>query len=154
MKVAIGADHKGFELKERIEEFLKGEGKEVTDFGTDSEESCDYPDYGLKVAEAVARGEFERGVLVCWTGNGMNMSANKVKGIRSALCLNPELAVFARQHNDANVLTLASKFTPVEEALEIVKAFFSSQFEGGRHSRRVNKIVEYERRTSSEQGQL
>lgn len=149
MKIAIGADHKGFQLKERIKEHLKGEGEEVTDFGTDSEESCDYPDYGLKLAEAVARGEFERGVLVCWTGNGMNMSANKVKGIRSALCLNPELAVFARQHNDANVLTLASKFTPVEEALEIVKAFFSSEFEGGRHQRRVNKISEYEKEGSS-----
>jgi ribose 5-phosphate isomerase B len=154
MKVAIGADHKGFELKERIKEFIKGEGKEVTDFGTDSEESCDYPDYGLKVAEAVARGEFDRGILVCWTGNGMNISANKVKGIRSALCLNPELAVLARQHNDANVLTIASKFTPVKQALEIVRAFLFSEFEGGRHQRRVNKIKEYERETSFKQGQL
>ena len=148
MKVAIGADHKGFELKERILEFIKGEGKEVTDFGTDSEESCDYPDYGLKVAEAVSKGEFDRGILVCWTGNGMNITANKVGGIRAALCLNPELATLARQHNDANVLVLASKFTPEGEAIATVKAFFSSEFEGGRHQRRLNKISVYEKRAS------
>lgn len=146
MKVAIGADHKGFALKEKIKEYLEGEREEVTDFGTDSEESCDYPDYGLKVAEGVARGEFERGVLVCWTGNGMNITANKVRGVRAALCLNPELATLARQHNDANVLVLASKFTPEGEAIATVKAFFSSEFEGGRHRRRLDKISGYEKR--------
>lgn len=149
MKVAIGADHKGFGLKEKIKEYLRKRGDEVTDFGTDSEESCDYPDYGLKAAEGVAKGEFERGVLVCWTGNGMNISANKVRGVRAALCLNPELASFARKHNDANVLSLASKYLDAAEAIQIVKAFFSSEFEGGRHQRRVGKISDYEGRSSS-----
>jgi ribose 5-phosphate isomerase B len=149
MKVAIGADHKGFGLKEKVKEYLRKRGDEVTDFGTDSEESCDYPDYGLRVAEGVAGGEFDRGVLVCWTGNGMNISANKVRGVRAALCLNPELASFARKHNDANVLSLASKYLDPAEAIQIVKAFFSSEFEGGRHQRRVGKISDYEARSSS-----
>jgi len=140
MKVAIGADHKGFDYKEKIKTILQRLGVEVTDFGTTSHDSVDYPDYGLKVAHAVADGSANYGITVCWTGNGMNIAANKVKGIRSGLALNPEMAVLARQHNDANVLAIASKYVNENELDLIVRAFLQTSFEGGRHIARVDKI--------------
>jgi ribose 5-phosphate isomerase B len=103
MKIALGADHKGFELKGKIKEYLVDLGHQVTDFGTDATQSVDYPDFGFKVAESVAKGESDFGIVFCWTGNGMNIVANKVKGIRSALCLNEEMASLARAHNNANI---------------------------------------------------
>jgi len=140
MKIAVGADHKGFAFKQKVKEILQRLGHEVLDFGTDSTESVDYPDYGLKVAEAVARGEVDYGITVCWSGNGMNIAANKVKGIRAGLALNPEMAHLTRLHNNANVLTLSSKFTPEHQLEQIVKAFLETEYEGGRHERRLEKI--------------
>ena len=144
MRVSLGADHKGFELKDKIKKYLVELGHEVTDFGTNSSESVDYPDFGFKVAESVAKGEADFGITVCWTGNGMNIAANKVKGIRSALCLNEEMAMLARAHNNANVLALAAKFIPEELARKILDAWLSTEFEGGRHSRRLDKIKSYQ----------
>ena len=144
MRVSLGADHKGFELKDKIKKYLVELGHEVTDFGTNSSDSVDYPDFGFKVAESVTKGEADFGVTVCWTGNGMNIAANKVKGIRSALCLNEEMAMLARAHNNANVLALAAKFVPEELARKILGAWLSTEFEGGRHSRRLDKIKSYQ----------
>jgi ribose 5-phosphate isomerase B len=146
MRIALGADHRGFELKEKIKEYLTDLGHEVTDFGTHSTESVDYPDFGFKVAESVAKGESDFGITVCWTGNGMNIVANKVKGIRSALCINEEMARLTRAHNDANVLALASKFVSEEQAKKIVDVWLSTEFEEGRHISRVDKIRTYEKR--------
>jgi ribose 5-phosphate isomerase B len=143
MKISLGADHKGFELKEEIKKHLKDLGHQVTDFGTHSAESVDYPDFGFKVAESVAKGETDFGITICWTGNGMNIVANKVKGVRSALCLNEEMASLARAHNDANVLALSSKYVTEEQAKKIVDVWISTKFEGGRHARRLEKIKEY-----------
>jgi ribose 5-phosphate isomerase B len=144
MKISLGADHRGFELKEKIKQYLTELGHEVTDFGTDSTESVDYPDFGFKVAEAVAKGEVDFGVLVCWTGNGMNIAANKVKGARSALCLNDEMAMLARAHNNANVLALASNFVSEKTAKMILDVWMTTEFEGGRHTRRLEKIIDRE----------
>jgi ribose 5-phosphate isomerase B len=144
MRVSLGADHKGFELKDKIKKYLVELGHEVTDFGTNSSESVDYPDFGFKVAESVAKGEADFGITVCWTGNGMNIAANKVKGVRSALCLNEEMAMLARAHNNANVLALAAKFVPEELARKILDAWLATDFEGGRHSRRLDKIKSYQ----------
>jgi len=140
MKIFIGADHKGFPLKEHLKEYLESDGHEVTDVGTDSEQSTDYPDYGFTVARAVAEGEAERGIVICWTGNGMNMAANKVCGIRSALCLDADMAMLARAHNNANVLALASRYVTPDLADRVVHVFLSTVFEGGRHERRLAKI--------------
>lgn len=140
MKIALGADHKGYDFKEKIKAYLQRMGIEVTDFGTDNENSVDYPDYGLKVAHEVADGKADYGVTVCWTGNGMNIAANKVKGIRSGLALNPEMAHLTRLHNDANVLALSGKYTPEDQLEEIVHEFVNTAFEGGRHIARVEKI--------------
>lgn len=140
MKIAIGADHKGFEFKEKVKQILKKLGHEVTDFGTNSTESVDYPDYGLKVAHAVADHRVDYGITVCWTGNGMNVAANKVKGIRAGLAFNEEMAQLMRLHNDANVLTLSGRYTPEGQLEPIVKAFLETKFEGGRHERRLEKI--------------
>ncbi len=144
MKIAIGSDHAGYELKEKVKRYLKSRGHNINDFGTDSIKSVDYPDYAYKVAKGVADGEFERGVLICWTGNGMTIAANKVRGVRAALCLNERMAELARKHNDARILCMASLFLGEEEAYEIADKFFGSNFEGGRHSRRIGKIEEYE----------
>ncbi len=144
MKIALGADHKGFELKEKIKKYLIELGHQVTDFGTDSTESVDYPDFGFKVAESVGKGESDFGVAICWTGNGINIVANKVKGVRSALCLNEEMASFARSHNDANVLALSSKYVSEDLARKIVDTWLSTKFEGGRHARRLEKIENHE----------
>jgi ribose 5-phosphate isomerase B len=143
MRVSMGADHRGFELKDKIKKYLEKLGHQVTDFGTNSSDSVDYPDFCFKVAESVARGEANFGITVCWTGNGMNIAANKVTGIRSALCLNEEMAMLARAHNNANVLALAAKFVPEELARKILDAWLSTEFEGGRHSRRLDKIEDY-----------
>ena len=144
MRFSLGAAHRGFELKDKVKKYLIQLGHQVTDFGTNSGESVDYPDFGLKVAESVAKGEADFGITVCWTGNGMNIAANKVKGIRSALCLNEEMAMLARAHNNANVLALAAKFVPEELARKIVEAWLATDFEGGRHSRRLDKIKNYQ----------
>jgi ribose 5-phosphate isomerase B len=141
MKIALGADHKGYPYKEKVKRFLQEKGHQVLDFGTFSEESVDYPDFALKVAEAVSKGEAERGVLFCWSGIGMSISANKVKGIRAALCLNEEMAKLSRQHNDSNVLSLSAKFIREEELLKIVEVWLNTPFEGGRHQRRLDKIA-------------
>lgn len=142
MKIAIGSDHAGFHLKEILTAYLKQKGFEVQDFGAYSEERADYPDFAHQVALSVGKNENEVGLLMCGTGNGINMTANKHKGIRSALCWNPEVAALARQHNDANILTLPARCITSEEAKKIVDAFFSASFEGGRHTDRVKKISE------------
>lgn len=144
MKIALGADHRGFEFKEKVKKYLRKKGHTITDFGTDSKENVDYPDFGFKVSEAVAEGEFDRGILFCWTGIGMCIVANKVKGIRAASCLTKEATQITRAHNDSNVLCISSKFTPEEQLLEIVDTWLEAEFEGGRHIPRVEKIKEYE----------
>jgi ribose 5-phosphate isomerase B len=145
MKVALGADHRGFDFKEKIKAHLKKMGIEVLDFGTDSpDKSVDYPDFGLKAARAVAEHKADYGILVCWTGNGMNIAANKVRGVRSGLALNPEMAMLTRAHNNANVLALSGKYTPEAQVDEIVKTFLETKFEGGRHERRLEEIEKEE----------
>jgi len=144
MKIAIGSDHAGFDLKEKVKKLLQSLGHQVVDFGTGGKDSVDYPDFGLKVAHAVAKGEAERGVAVCWTGNGMTIAANKVKGIRATLCLNKDMAYYARLHNNSNVLTLSQKYTPDGEIEGIVESWMKTDFEGGRHSRRLQKIEDEE----------
>ena len=145
MKVAVGSDHAGFKMKEKVKEILQKRGVEVVDFGTDSEESVDYPDFGLRVARAVAGGEVDYGIAVCWTGNGMNMAANKVRGVRAGMALNPDMALLTRSHNNANVMTLASKYVPADQLEEIIGNFLETPFEGGRHERRVEKIMQAEK---------
>ncbi|MCB2201329.1 ribose 5-phosphate isomerase B [bacterium] len=140
MKIALGADHKGVEVKAKIKAILEKLGHEVIDFGTDGTESVDYPDFGLKVAHAVADHTVDRGITICWTGNGMNMAANKVKGVRSGLVIEPEMAYLTRQHNDANVMSLAAKYTQLDKLDEIVRLFLDTKFEGGRHISRLDKI--------------
>jgi len=140
MKIAIGSDHAGFQYKEKIREFLEGLGHGVTDFGTHSEEPVDYPQFIRPVAEAVARGEFDRGIVLGGSGNGEAIVANRVKGIRCALCWNAESARLARQHNDANVLSLGQRMMSAETALEIVRIWLETVFEGGRHQQRIEMI--------------
>jgi len=152
MKIAIGADHAGFALKERLREKLVREGHEVIDHGTRNADSTDYPDYAAPVAHAVASGAADRGILVCYTGVGMSISANKVRGIRAALGTNVEEVRLVRGHNDANVLTLGAKFAPPNEAEAMVDAFLGTQFEGGRHARRVGKMMAIEEEASRGSG--
>jgi ribose 5-phosphate isomerase B len=140
MKIAIGSDHAGFQYKERIRELLSGLGHEVTDFGTSSDHPVDYPLFIRPVAEAVARGDAERGIVLGGSGNGEAITANRVKGIRCALCWNPESARLGRQHNDANVLSLGQRMISLETALEIVHIWLETPFEGGRHKRRIDLI--------------
>lgn len=144
-KIAIAADHRGFEMKEEIVRFLKAKGAEVVDFGTDSAESCDYPDYIVKAAEAVAQKKADRAIGICHSGIGSSIAANKVKGVRAALVQNEEQARLSREHNDANMLILSSGFVKLAEAKEIIDIWLKTQFEGGRHARRVNKITDYEK---------
>lgn len=146
MKIAIGADHGGFELKKEVLKYLTENGYEVKDFGTYSIDSCDYPDYGLKVAEAVAAKEYEFGILICGTGIGIGIAANKVPGIRAALCSDTFSAHATREHNDANILTMGARVVGPGLALDIVKTFLNSKFEGGRHVNRLNKIAEIEKK--------
>jgi len=140
MKIAIGSDHAGFQYKTRIREFLEGLGHSVTDFGTHSEEPVDYPLFIRPVAEAVARGEFDRGIVLGGSGNGEAIVANRVKGIRCALCWNVESARLARQHNDANVLSLGQRMMNAETALQIVQVWLDTVFDGERHQRRIELI--------------
>jgi ribose 5-phosphate isomerase B len=138
--IALGADHAGFEYKEKIKELLKSLGVPFQDFGTKGGESTDYPDYAHAVAEAVASGKAEYGILVCGTGIGMSIVANKHNGIRAGNVESVEGAKMARAHNNANILAIGARLTPWEKAQEIVKTFLSTTFEGGRHQRRVDKI--------------
>ena len=144
--IALGADHAGWQLKEEIKAWLLGRNVEVTDFGTHSPDPVDYPDYAAQVGEAVASGKAARGVLVCGTGIGMAMAANKVPGVRAAFCPDLFTARMSREHNDANVLTLGGRLTGRELALEIVEMWLRAEFQSGRHGRRVGKITELERR--------
>lgn len=140
MKIAIGADHAGFFLKEKLKKYLQEQGYEVKDFGTNSEQSVDFPDFAHPVANAVEKKEVDLGLLMCGSGNGINMAANKHAGIRSALCWNAEIAKLARQHNNANILTLPARFIEETEAKKCIDIFLSTPFEGGRHEGRVKKI--------------
>lgn len=144
MRIALGADHAGYKTKEMIRKHLLKLGHKIEDFGTASTASVDYPDFAFKVAESVAKKDNEKGILVCWTANGMCISANKVKGIRAAICLNKDMAVLSREHNDSNVLCLGSKFVSEDKIIPIVDIWLKTQFAGERHQRRVNKIKNYE----------
>lgn len=150
MRIAIGSDHAGWKLKQEIITFLNQSGHTYEDAGCYSEESCDYPDIGLKVAEAVSSGQFERGVLVCHTGNGMCMTANKVPGIRAALCHDLKTARLAREHNDANVLCLGQGFVDDLLALDMISLFLTIPFAGDRHARRMSKVMELDGRRGEE----
>ena len=142
MKIAIGSDHAGFQYKEKIKEFLRTLGHDVTDFGTDSEEPVDYPLFCRPVALAVARGEVDRGIVLGGSGNGEAMTANRVRGVRCALCWNTESARLGRVHNDANAISLGQRMMSEVEALEIVRVWLNTEFEGGRHIRRIQMLDE------------
>jgi ribose 5-phosphate isomerase B len=144
MKVALASDHAGYAEKENLKPLLKDLGVEFEDLGTVSEESVDYPDYAARVAREVSRGEADQGLLVCGSGTGMAIAANKIPGVRAAVAWNEESARLARQHNDANVLPIGARTTPAEEIPKIVKAWFATSFDGGRHAKRVEKIRELE----------
>ncbi|GAB6066214.1 ribose 5-phosphate isomerase B [Aquifex pyrophilus] len=149
MKIAIGADHAGYPLKEKIKEFLMKEGHEVIDFGTHSTESTHYPLFAKEVAKAVQEGKADRGILICGTGIGMSITANKFPGIRAALCTNEYMARMSRLHNNANVLCLGERVLGVELALSIVKVWLETPFEGGRHEKRIKLISEIEHEACS-----
>lgn len=144
MKLSIGSDHAGYDLKKQIFEYLQKEGHVVIDQGTYNKDSVDYPDFAKGVVKDVQDNEADYGILVCYTGIGMSMAANKARGIRAALVGKVEDAVLTREHNNANVLCLSAKNTSVEDAFEIVKAFLSTDFAGGRHERRVEKVMRFE----------
>ena len=148
MKIAIGCDHGAFRLKNEIIEFLNSENYEVKDFGTYSEESCDYPDIALPVAEAVVNKEYDFGILVCGTGIGIGIAANKVPGVRAALCSDTFSAHATREHNNANILTMGQRVVGTSLALDIVKTFLNTEFEGERHQKRIDKISEIEKKYS------
>ncbi|NLL81747.1 MAG: ribose 5-phosphate isomerase B [Tissierellia bacterium] len=140
MKIGIGSDHGGFELKEHIREYLENNNIEYVDYGTKSKDSVDYPDFGKAVAEGVMAGEVDRGIVVCGTGIGISIVANKVKGIRCALCSDTYSARMSMEHNNANMLALGGRVLGIDLALEIVEVWLKSEFQGGRHERRVKKI--------------
>jgi ribose 5-phosphate isomerase B len=144
MKIGIGSDHGGYELKEVVKDYLEKQGIDVVDYGTNSKDSVDYPDYGKSVAEAVVSKEVDRGIVICGTGIGISIAANKVKGIRCALCGDTYSARMSREHNDANMLSLGARVLGVDLALEIVGTWLKSEFQGGRHEKRVNKISDIE----------
>jgi ribose 5-phosphate isomerase B len=139
--IPIGADHAGFQLKEAVKKHLESKGYTVKDFGCHSEDSIDYPDFGHPVAKMVEENTGMIGVLICGSGNGINMTANKHQGIRSALCWKKEIAELARLHNNANIITLPARFISEAEAIEMIDVFFSTSFEGGRHQNRIDKIA-------------
>jgi ribose 5-phosphate isomerase B len=145
MKIAIGADHAGFSLKEQLRLKLAAEGHQVVDFGADSPESCDYPDFAQSVGRDVAQGRSDRGILVCSTGIGMAMAANKVDGVRAAPAESEDEVTLTRQHNDANVLTLGARYLDATRAMELIDIFLKTEFAGGRHARRVAKIAQMEK---------
>jgi ribose 5-phosphate isomerase B len=138
--IAIASDHAGFLYKEKIKNILTQLGLDYKDFGTDSPQPCDYPDEGHAAAEAVSKGEADRGILVCGSGIGMDIVANKSKGVRAALCVTEEMALVSRRHNDANILVVGERVTPWETVDKIVRIWLSTKFEGGRHQRRIDKI--------------
>ncbi|MBP5515404.1 MAG: ribose 5-phosphate isomerase B [Bacteroidales bacterium] len=138
--IPIASDHAGFELKEKVKQYLSSKNMEVKDFGTFSADSVDYPDYAHLIGSAVNRGDFKRGIVICGSGNGVQMTVNKYPNVRCALCWNEEIASLARQHNDANMIAMPARFIPSDLALRIVDIFLSTPFEGGRHQRRVEKI--------------
>ena len=147
MKIAIGSDHAGWEIKNRLIRHLREKGYLIKDFGCDNGNACDYPDFGLLVAEAVSRGEYERGILICGAGIGMSLVANKVPGVRAALCLNPFMAKVSREHNDANILILPGRIASPEESEELAIIFLETEFsEEERHVRRLAKLKEIERK--------
>lgn len=141
MKISIGNDHAGPEYKEAIVEMLKAKGHEVTNYGTDSSDSVDYPDFGHPVATDIETGKAELGIVICGSGNGINMTVNKHQGIRAALCWTKEIAALARQHNDANIISIPARYTSINQAVEMVETFLNTDFEGGRHQNRVDKIA-------------
>ncbi len=142
--IAIASDHGGYALKEKVKAHLKELGYEVQDFGTDSLDSCDYPDYAAPAAKAVASGECEKGIVICTTGIGVSIVANKVRGVRCALCTDPFAAEMTRRHNDTNVLAMGAGLVGENLALRIVDTWLSTEFEGGRHQRRVDKVMALE----------
>ncbi len=144
MKIGIGSDHGGFELKEYIKEYLKEEGIEYVDYGTNSLDSVDYPDYGLKLSKGVVSGEVDKGIAICGTGIGISITCNKVKGIRCALCSDTYSARMSVEHNNANILALGGRVIGMDLAVEIVSTWLKAQFQGGRHERRINKISNIE----------
>ena len=148
MKIAIAADHAGFALKEKLRQRLAEEGHEVVDFGTDSADSCDYPDFAQPVAREVAEGRADRGILVCSTGIGMSIAANKVTGVRAAPAQSEDEVRLTREHNDANVLTLGARYLDEPQAAGLVEIFLHTEFQGGRHARRVAKIAQLEQHHS------
>jgi len=141
MKIAIGNDHAGTDYKNSISEYLKSEGYEVTNYGTNTNDSVDYPDFVHHVANDVENGKADFGIIICGSGNGANMTANKHQKVRSALCWTKEIAELARLHNDANILSIPARFTSEPQAVEMVKVFLTTAFEGGRHQARVDKIA-------------
>jgi len=145
MKIAVGSDHGGFRLKQQIVEFLKKSKHKVKDFGTNSPDSCDYPLIAHDVAKSVSRKHFQRGILICKSGIGNSIVANKVRGVRAALCYNVEAAKLSRKHNDANVLVLGALFTNIINAKKMIKVWLKTEFEGGRHLRRVKQIERIEK---------
>ncbi len=140
MKISIGNDHAGPEYKKAIVEMLQSKGHEVTNYGIDSNESVDYPDFGHPVANDIQNSKADFGIVICGSGNGISMTVNKHKGVRAALCWNKEIATLARQHNDANIISIPARFTSIHQAVDMVDAFLNTAFEGGRHANRVNKI--------------
>lgn len=138
--IPIASDHAGYELKQRVIDFLNSKGFEVKDYGTTSTDSVDYPDFAHKVGSDINKGNYRRGIVICGSGNGVQMTVNKYPNVRCALCWNEEIASLARQHNDANILSMPARFIPQELALKIVDIFLNTEFEGGRHQRRVEKI--------------
>ena len=144
MKIGIGTDHRGFELKELLKTVLQKNGHRVTDFGVFDENPADYPDTAFALTKDLRRKKIERGVLICGSGLGMSIAANKTKGIRATLCLNEKMAKMARNHNDSNVLVLSANFTTPAQAKRILKVWLTEEFEGGRHQRRIKKIAKFE----------
>lgn len=140
MKISIGNDHAGPDYKKAIVEMLKVKGHEITNYGTDSSESVDYPDFGHPVATDVSEGKADFGIVICGSGNGISMTVNKHTKVRAALCWIKEIAVLARQHNNANIISIPSRYTSIPQAVEMVEAFLSTEFDGGRHQTRVDKI--------------
>ncbi len=144
MRIGIGNDHSGVEMKREIVKFLQEQGHEVVNYGTDESTRCDYPVYGEKVGRAVTAGDVDRGILICGTGLGISLAANKVRGVRAVVCSEPCTARLSRQHNDANVLAFGARIIGIEMAKMIVETWLSTEFEGGRHQRRVDMVMEME----------
>lgn len=140
-KIGLASDHAGFAMKQYVKKWLEEKGWSYTDYGTDNEDSCDYPDYAHPLANAIENGEHELGVAICGSGNGINMTLNKHQGVRAALCWLPQLAALARQHNNANVLVMPGRFITNEMANAILNAYFEAAFEGGRHQNRIEKMA-------------